>query len=125
MELDTLGVLEAESRKARHLCLGKEMPLITTGEPGTANGDRKAIGFRMTIEGKAPVESVGVLVSYEALWEMEPSKPRDVIGAAEIFDAKRKRIESVASARYGEDGINPADGPFEGMPVLILWSVDF
>jgi hypothetical protein len=71
------------------------MPLKTTGQPGTPNFDRKAIGFWMTAEGTD--RPIRVFVSYEGLRQLDPSKPPDVPAALETFDDHRLMIEKAAS----------------------------
>ena len=63
------------------------MPLMTTGQPNfEVDNDRSAIGFWMTVKGAAPVQPIRVFVTYEALAQIEPSQPRDVFAAMNIFE---------------------------------------
>jgi hypothetical protein len=101
------------------------MPLISTGQPGVPTQNERGLGFWMRVDGAPPVQGVRVFVTYEALWEMAPTKARDLVTAAETFEADRNNIELVASQRFDAGAINEADGLFEGMPILILRSVDF
>jgi len=95
------------------------MPLTTTDQPGVPDDGRRAISFWMIIEGASPVR---VFVTYEALWKIDPSHPRDVSGAIGIFNENRKRIEAAASHKWDANGID--DGQYEGRPILIVRSED-
>lgn len=48
------------------------MPLDPTGQVGTPDADKNAIGFWMIVKGARPVAPVRVLVTFEALGEMDP-----------------------------------------------------
>jgi hypothetical protein len=56
------------------------MPLTTTGSAGIPDDDDLAVGFWMVEEGAIAARTIRVFVTYEALWEIERSRPRDVCG---------------------------------------------
>jgi Protein of unknown function (DUF1488) len=60
----------------------------------------------------------GVLVSYEALSELDPTNVRDLHGALENFDRFRSQIESAASRKFDRNGFDP--DKYEGMPAIRL-----
>jgi Protein of unknown function (DUF1488) len=95
------------------------MPLTTTSGNGVPDGSRLAIRFWMTSEG---ISRVAVFVTYEALWQIDPSHPPDVPSAIGIFNENRARIEEVASNKFDSDGMD--DGQHEGRPILIVRSDD-
>jgi len=93
------------------------MPLTATDAPPAPHEDRNAIGVWMRNGGESgPL--VRVFVSYEALWQSEPSKAPDAISARDIFIAGRERFEKLASDRYDESG--PDDGEHSGHPIIII-----
>lgn len=73
-------------------------------------------------QGGRTESEVRVFVTYEAIWQSEPTKPRDVISAVEIFAAGRERFEKLASDYFDANG--PDDGTHEGQPMIILNSND-
>jgi hypothetical protein len=95
------------------------MPLTATDVRRSVDDNRKAIGVWMRDEGQTPVR---VFVTYEALWQSEPSKPRDVFSAIDIFDAGQKRFEELASERY--DANVPDEGTHENQPFIVLRAHD-
>ena len=93
------------------------MPLMTTGQPNfEVDNDRSAIGFWMTVKGAAPVQPIRVFVTYEALAQIEPSQPRDVFAAMNIFEQNRALIEGTASEKFDRLGVE--EERHEGQPVL-------
>ena len=60
------------------------MPLTGTGGIGLPNDRRRAIGFWMTNKAR-PIEPVRVFVTYEAIWQLDPTHPQDVPAAIGIF----------------------------------------
>ena len=76
----------------------------------------------MSVEGRSPIQPVRVLVSYEALSELDPTNVRDLHGALENFDRFRSQIESAASRKFDRDGFDP--DKYEGMPVIRLITKD-
>jgi Protein of unknown function (DUF1488) len=94
------------------------VPLNPTGQVGTPDADRNAIGFWMIVKGVRPVEPVRVLVTFEALGQMEPSEVRDVYAAIKIFDRNRARIEDAASDKFDTRGVGI--GQYEGRPVVVV-----
>jgi hypothetical protein len=83
---------------------------------------RKAIGFWMEVDGAEPVQPVRVLVTYEALWQIDPSQMHDLQAAFAIFDKHRSDIEAAASVKY--DSAAPAVDTYEGQPMIILRADD-
>jgi len=76
----------------------------------------------MTVEARMPVQPVRVVVSTEALSQLDPSKVLDLHGAFEIFDRFRSQIEAVASEKFDRDGFDP--DKYEGMPSIRLTADD-
>ncbi len=95
------------------------MPLTATDVRYSVDEKRNAIGVWMRSESGTPVR---VFVTYEALWQSEPSKPQDVIAAVDIFDARQKHFEDLASKHYDAKGL---EGTHEGQPFIVLRSMDF
>lgn len=95
------------------------MPLAATTIRAVPDDDRKAVGVWMEDDNS----QIRVFVTYEALWQMDPSGVRDVASALAIFDANRTHLENLASARYdvtdADEGIK-----HEGQPILILRTDD-
>lgn len=96
------------------------MPLTATDVRRSVDDNRKAIGVWMRDEGSETL--VRVFVTYEALWQSEPSKPRDVFSAVDIFDAGQKRFEELASERYDANG--PDEGTHENQSFIVLRTHD-
>ena len=68
------------------------MPLVSDRQSKPlSHSNSRAIGFWMSVEGRAPIQAVRVLVSYEALSEIDPTNVRDLHGALENFDRFRSR----------------------------------
>ncbi len=95
------------------------MPLTATDSRPVSHDDRKAVGVWMKDQSDSPIR---VFVTYEALWQSDPSQVRDVASALLIFDASRAHLENLASARYDATGAD--DGKHEGQPIIILRSDD-
>lgn len=66
---------------------------------------------------------IRVFVTYEALWQMDPSCVWDVASALAIFGANRTFLENLASARYDKTGADEGI-KHEGQPILILRTED-
>jgi hypothetical protein len=50
------------------------MPLVSDRQSKPlSHSNSRAIGFWMSVEGRAPIQAVRVLVSYEALSELDPT----------------------------------------------------
>lgn len=97
------------------------MPLAATNVRPSVDESRNAIGVWMRDGGESG-QPVRVFVTYDAIWQSEPSKVRDVISAWEIFNDGRERFEKLASDRFDADG--PDDGTHEGQPFIILHAND-
>jgi hypothetical protein len=95
------------------------MPLTATAIRHSVDENRKAISVWMHDQSLTPVR---VFVTYEALWQSEPSKPHDVAGALEIFEDGRKHFEKLASEHYDANG--PDERKHEGQPSITLRSMD-
>ena len=76
----------------------------------------------MSVEGRAPIQTVRVLVSYEALSELDPTNVRDLHGALENFDRFRSQVETAASRKFDRYGFDAQN--YEGMPAIRLTTVD-
>jgi hypothetical protein len=96
-----------------------QMPLTATDNKAVAHADRIAVGVWMQNDSGSLFRA---FVTYEALWQSDPSQVRDVHSALLIFNAKRVHFESLASARY--DAIGTNEGAHEGRPFIILRSDD-
>jgi hypothetical protein len=97
------------------------MPLTTCNKPAREHSEQNAAGFWMK---SGPTQFVRILVTYEALWELDPKKVRDAYSALETLDKQREMIETVASAKYDTKDVDKL-GSIEGQPVLTLKSMDF
>jgi len=99
------------------------MPLVSdqTSKP-LSHSNSRAIGFWMSVEGRAPIQPVRVLVSYEALSQLDPTNVRDLHGALENFDRFRSQVESAASRKFDRDGFDP--DKYEGIPAIRLTTDD-
>jgi hypothetical protein len=75
------------------------MPLISDrkSEP-LPHSNSRSIGCWMSVEGQTPIQPVRVLISYEALSQLDPTNIRDLHGALENFERFRTQVESAASA---------------------------
>ena len=103
--------------------IGLEMPLV--GDPKSkplSHSNSRAIGFWMSVEGRTPIQPVRVLVSYEALSELDPTNVRDLHGALENFDRLRSQVENAASRKFDRNGFDP--DKYEGMPAIRLITYD-
>jgi len=99
------------------------MPLVSDPKSKPlSHSNSRAIGFWMSVEGRTPIQPVRVLVSYEALSELDPTDVRDLHGALENFDRFRSQIESAASRKFDRDGFDP--DKYEGMPAIRLITND-
>jgi hypothetical protein len=57
------------------------MPLVSDPQSKPlSHSNSRAIGFWMSVEGRAPIQTVRVLVSYEALSDLDPTNVRDFSG---------------------------------------------
>ena len=86
-----------------------------------ADFDRKAIGFWMEADGKV-TGPVRVLVTYEALAQLDPQQVRDLDGALTTFDKNRARIDAAASIKF--DASDDHLETDEGRPLIILHDHD-
>ena len=83
------------------------MPLVSDPKSKPLlHSNSRAIGFWMSIEGRTPIQPVRVLVSYEALSELDPTNVRDFHGALENFDRFRSQVESTASRKFDTVGFD-------------------
>jgi hypothetical protein len=99
-----------------------KMPLISDrkSEP-LSHSNSRSIGCWMSVEGRTPTQPVRVLISYEALSQLDPTNVRDLQGALEIFDRFRSRVESAASRKFDRYGFDPEN--YEGVPAIRLIDV--
>jgi hypothetical protein len=101
------------------------MPLTSVGhEPALMTGYPQGFGFWMTDSAGVPPAAKWVWVTAECLRQIDPSKSHDAGSDFETVDKFREVIENAASAKFDRDGINPADGLHEGMPILFVRSDD-
>jgi hypothetical protein len=76
----------------------------------------------MCIEGADPVKPVRVLVTYEALAQLDPSQVRDIEAALSVFDENRPQIEAAASMKFDAGETEPET--YEGQPMIKLRTDD-
>jgi hypothetical protein len=99
------------------------MPLVSDKKSKPlSHSNSRSIGIWMSVEGRQPVKSVRVLVSYEALSQLDPSNVRDLHGALENFDRFRSQVETAASRKFDRDGFDAEK--YEGMPAIRLTTDD-
>jgi hypothetical protein len=99
------------------------MPLVSDRQSKPlSHSNSRAIGFWMSVEGRAPIQTVRVLVSYEALSDLDPTNVRDLHGALENFDRFRSQVETAASRKF--DGYGFDGQKYEGMPAIRLTTDD-
>ena len=95
------------------------MPLVSDRQSKPlSHSNSRAIGFWMSVEGRAPIQTVRVLVSYEALSDLDPTNVRDLHGALENFDRFRSQVETAASRKFDRYGFDAQN--YEGMPAIRL-----
>jgi hypothetical protein len=94
------------------------MPLVSDGKSKpVTHSNLMAIGVWMSVEGRKPIQPVRVVVTYEALTQLDPTNVRDLPAALE-----RSRIEAAASHKFDRVGFD-AD-KYEGMPAVRLTADD-
>jgi hypothetical protein len=99
------------------------MPLVRDGKSKPlSHSNSRSIGIWMSVEGRTPVQPVRVLVSYEALSQLDPANVRDLYGALENFDRFRSQIETAASRKFDRHGFDAEK--YEGMPAVRLTTDD-
>jgi hypothetical protein len=99
------------------------MPLVSDGKSKPlSHSNSRSIGIWMSVEGRTPVQPVRVLVSYEALSQLDPANVRDLYGALENFDRFRSQIETAASRKFDRHGFDAEK--YEGMPAVRLTTDD-
>src|SRR6202022_2711670 len=87
---------------------GWKMPLVSDQKSKPlSHSNSRSIGFWMSVEGRTPIQPVRVLVSYEALSELDPTNVRDLPGALENFDRFRSQVESAASRKFEINELHP------------------
>jgi hypothetical protein len=101
------------------------VPLTSVGhEPTLMTGYPQGFGFWMTADGGDPAGAVWIWVTAECLRQIDSSKTHDAAAGFETVDKFREVIENAASVKFDREGVNPADGLHEGMPILFVLSVD-
>jgi Protein of unknown function (DUF1488) len=99
------------------------MPLVSDGKSKpVSHSNLRAIGVWMSVEGRKPIQPVRVVVTYEALSQIDPTNVRDLPAALEGFARFRSRIEAAASRKFDRVGFD-AD-KYEGMPAIRLAADD-
>src|SRR6476660_5078917 len=95
------------------------MPLVSdrTSKP-LPHSNSRAIGFWMSVEGRAPIQTVRVLVSYQALSVLDPTNVRDLHGALGKFDRLRSQAYPDESRKFDRCGFDGQKD--EGMPFIRL-----
>src|ERR1700730_12910007 len=72
------------------LLTGWEMPLVSDRKSKPlSHSNSRAIGVWMSVEGLTPIQTVRVPVSYEDLWELDPTNVRDLHVALKNCDRLR------------------------------------
>jgi hypothetical protein len=98
------------------------MPLESSGLGRITHSNLRVVGFWMCVEGADPVLPVRVLVTYEALAQLDPSQIRDLEAALIVFDENQPQIEAAASMKFDASEIEPET--YEGQPVSKLGTDD-
>jgi Protein of unknown function (DUF1488) len=96
------------------------LPLLSTNRPGIPVPS--GIGVWMADENPSAVGQVWVIVTREALAQLDPNELPDRHLA--VFNKNRLKIEAAASKKFDQSGTDPDDGEQEGRPVLIIRSDD-
>jgi uncharacterized protein DUF1488 len=98
------------------------MPLENSGLKHVTHSNLRAVGFWMCVKGADPVQPVRVLVTYDALAQLDPSQVRDLEAALLVFDENRPQIEAAASMKFDAMEIEPES--YEGQPMIKLTTDD-
>jgi hypothetical protein len=96
------------------------MPLITTTRP--AKPVKRGVGCWMANKGTSLTELIWVVVTREALTQLNPSELPD--RHLHVFNEHRSKIEDAASEKFDSEGLDPENGTYEGRPVLMVRSDD-
>ena len=98
------------------------MPLVSDPKSKPLpHSNSRSIGIWMSVEGRRPIQPVRVLVSNEALSQLDPTNVRDLY-ALEIFDRFRSLVETAASRKFDSHGFDAEK--YEGMPAVRLTTDD-
>jgi hypothetical protein len=102
------------------------MPLVSTGRSMilTLAPQPYAVGFWMQVDSSHSSDCLWVVVPSHCVGTLDPSRFCDQHSAVALAQANRKRIEAAASAKFDNEGADPANGAWEGMPVLFVLSRD-
>jgi hypothetical protein len=99
------------------------MPLVSDGKSKPlSHSNSRSVGVWMSVEGRRPIQPVRVLVSYEALSQLDPTIVRDLPAALKNFDRFRSRVETAASHKFDRAGFDAEK--YEGMPAIRLTADD-
>jgi hypothetical protein len=98
------------------------MALESSGLGRITHSNLRAVGFWMCVVGTDQAQPVRVLVTYEALAQLDPSQVRDLEAAILIFDKNRSQIEAAASIKFDASEIEPET--YEGQPMIKLRTDD-
>jgi hypothetical protein len=99
------------------------MPLVSDRKSKPlSHSNSRSVGVWMSVEGRRPIQPVRVLVSNEALSQLDPTIVRDLPSALENFDRFRSRVETAASCKFDRDGFDAEK--YEGMPTIRLTADD-
>jgi hypothetical protein len=99
------------------------MPLIGDGKSKPlSHSNSRSIGVWMSVHGRSPIQPMRVLVSYEALLQLDPTNVRDLHGALENFDRFRSQVEAAASRKFDSHGFDAEK--CEGIPAIRLTADD-
>jgi len=99
------------------------MPLVSDGKSKPlSHSNSRSVGVWMSVEGRSPIQPVRVLISYEALSQLDPTNVHDLPAALENFERFRSRVETAASRKFDRDGFDAEK--YEGMPAIRLTADD-
>jgi hypothetical protein len=101
------------------------MSLISTNRPiFLLRSDPWSVGVWMRIENGTANDLIWVTVTHECLPALDPNKIIDQFSALEILEDKRALLEQIAREKYDTKGTHPADGLYEGKPILRIYPED-
>ena len=102
------------------------MPLVRTPSTPEYDEARNMIGIWMRDPRirLGPVDALRVFVTLEALWQLEPSKARNLDTAIDAFERHRGKIELAASRKFDDRGPEESE-EYHGRPVIVLTTYEF
>lgn len=83
------------------------MPLVTTGHTMTLVGSEPwSVALFMQVDGSDPAKTVRVTATPECLASLDPKGIVDKVSALDVAMGDRMRIESAASKKFDNEGLN-------------------